>query len=176
MHGATTVEGGSTIELTSPTETDIGGGSSMGLAIKMQHCTLSRRDERRSIVVFHLPWPDFGVLPGGFLAWCIDQVQARRGTGPMAVHCFAGRGRTGTFALACALSRAAGESGAPTSLYGQGLDALLRLRCHRSGLVETPEQFASVFEILPHPNRAPHGVGQVGPGQLVSTLKQPDAP
>lgn len=87
----------------------------------------------------HVPVPDFGVPTFEEAARVVEFIQQQRNAGkPVAVHCHAGYGRTGTL-LACYLV----SQGMPAR------DALRVVRERRPGSVETHEQerFVEEFEI-----------------------------
>ncbi|PAA59612.1 hypothetical protein BOX15_Mlig020360g1, partial [Macrostomum lignano] len=131
--------------------------------------TLTATGETRDLVQFqYLTWPDFGVphTPGAFLNF----LMAVRRAGllsdclnrPPIVHCSAGIGRTGTFALVdvclalltqrCRQLLAASETAQlddPSAAQPVDLGHELRLlRRHRMGLVQTADQLRFCYEAV----------------------------
>ncbi|RYF09113.1 MAG: hypothetical protein EOO40_07495, partial [Deltaproteobacteria bacterium] len=108
--------------------------------------TLTDGDVQHRVRVLQVPWQDYGTLPGAALQACAHQALRLADGGRLAVHCMAGQGRTGTFAAAAQLVEATqSRSLAQLSPYERGLVTLLALRCQRRDMVETAEQFASLF-------------------------------
>lgn len=96
--------------------------------------------------VVDLPVPDFGVIAEESLRSGVDQAIAALQDGKnVAVHCHAGRGRTGMF-LACLLRAA-------ESIDGD--EAIRRVRAVIPGAIETPQQEQVVREFSPA-KRGPH--------------------
>lgn len=101
-------------------------------------------------------WPDFGVLPAApFLAlmreWgrLVDEAATSAGGGERItahVHCMAGRGRTGTFALARVLSQTPPPAGAAAWSAAAASRVLAQMRASRPGLVETDAQLAGAVD------------------------------
>lgn len=106
-------------------------------------CQLSLSGSSRTIKVVHVPWPDFAALPGDTLARIAQHVESLRGTHGVAIHCGAGLGRSGTFALAQAL-----VAHPKTLTMRDVLLGFLRLRLQRRGCIETTAQFVSVGDAL----------------------------
>ncbi|XP_074639935.1 LOW QUALITY PROTEIN: tyrosine-protein phosphatase non-receptor type 2 [Gouania willdenowi] len=100
--------------------------------------------ESREIYHFHYTtWPDFGVpeSPAAFLSFLFkvrESGSLDTEHGPAVVHCSAGIGRSGTFALVdtCLLLMNAREN--PSSVDIQKV--LLSMREDRMGLIQTPDQ------------------------------------
>ncbi|KAM8869278.1 tyrosine-protein phosphatase non-receptor type 2a [Spinachia spinachia] len=100
--------------------------------------------ETREIYHFHYTtWPDFGVpeSPASFLNFLFKV--RRSGSlgpehGPSVVHCSAGIGRSGTFALVdtCLVLMARRKNQASVSIQ----KVLLDMREYRMGLIQTPDQ------------------------------------
>ncbi|MFH1468650.1 MAG: protein-tyrosine phosphatase family protein [Pseudomonadota bacterium] len=87
---------------------------------------------RHGIAVRHLPVVDFTAPSRAQLA---EVVRCMREEGPVAVHCFAGQGRTGTALAACLVAE------------GMGADeAIARVRALRHPSIETEEQEEAVRE------------------------------
>ena len=85
--------------------------------------------------VIHLPISDFNVPPLGALSQAVDTALARARAGQnLAVHCYAGLGRTGMF-LACMARRALGKNAD---------EAVAWVRSYVPNSVESPEQVAMV--------------------------------
>ncbi|XP_066540037.1 tyrosine-protein phosphatase non-receptor type 2a [Hoplias malabaricus] len=99
--------------------------------------------EKRDIYHFHYTtWPDFGVpeSPASFLNFLFkvrESGSLEIENGPAVVHCSAGIGRSGTFALVdtCLVLM---EKRAPSSVDIQKV--LLDMREYRMGLIQTPDQ------------------------------------
>lgn len=95
----------------------------------------------RTIHQFHyIAWPDFGVpeSPTAFLEYltCVRNYGVLESSvGPAVIHCSAGIGRSGTFALVdtCLVFL---EKNIPFDIK----DTLLEMRKYRMGLIQTPQQ------------------------------------
>ena len=91
------------------------------------------------LVVRHEPIGDFEAPSPAVLARCVGFVRERWGAGQaVAVHCMAGRGRTGTVLAAC--------------LVAEGMDAdaaIALVRAKRPGSIETRAQEACVRAFRP---------------------------
>ncbi|XP_051921551.1 tyrosine-protein phosphatase non-receptor type 2-like [Hippocampus zosterae] len=100
--------------------------------------------EWRSIYHFHYTaWPDFGVpeSPASFLNFLFKvRESCSLGTehGPSVVHCSAGIGRSGTFALVDTCLVLMDRRNNPSSVDIQKV--LLDMREYRMGLIQTPDQ------------------------------------
>ena len=98
-----------------------------------------KTDERRTIFQFHfVAWPDFDVpqSPAAFLDFlaCIRQYNVLENE-PAVIHCSAGIGRSGTFALVDTCLEYL-QKGLSFDIY----KTLLEMRKYRMGLVQTPHQ------------------------------------
>ncbi len=92
---------------------------------------LRRLYDRQGLMVIPLPIPDCRVPSRGDLAVAVKQaLEQRRAGRNVAVHCHAGKGRTGTF-VACLVKEA---SGLP------GEEAINWIREHIPGAIETRAQ------------------------------------
>ncbi len=90
--------------------------------------------EKHGLVVFHVPLIDFGTPSMEDLRravdWIDEQVEAERA---VAVHCFAGQGRTGTVLAAWLVAQ------------GNSADeAIEHVRSRRPGSIETRGQIAAI--------------------------------
>ncbi|KAM4580179.1 tyrosine-protein phosphatase non-receptor type 2a [Odontesthes bonariensis] len=100
--------------------------------------------ESREIYHFHYTtWPDFGVpeSPASFLNFLFKvRESGSLGTehGPSVVHCSAGIGRSGTFALVDTCLVLMDRRKSPSSVDIQSV--LLGMREYRMGLIQTPNQ------------------------------------
>ena len=105
--------------------------------------------DKKQVTQFHFTdWPDFGVPAEqiGFLE-LIDRVREKQGDssgGPMAVHCSAGIGRTGSFCLAFACGKKVRAEGKRYEFH-EVFNMLARMRTMRAGLIQTPEQLRFTF-------------------------------
>src|SRR5262249_40209056 len=90
--------------------------------------------ERYGIQALHIPVPDYHAPTQEQLALYVNAVQGWMSAGlPVATHCGAGLGRTGTFLAAL--------------FVAQGMDAdaaIAEIRRLRPGSIETPEQEQAV--------------------------------
>ncbi|XP_061737684.1 tyrosine-protein phosphatase non-receptor type 2a [Nerophis ophidion] len=104
----------------------------------------TKTGERREIYHFHYTaWPDFGVpeSPASFLNFLFKvrnsgSLGAKHG--PSVVHCSAGIGRSGTFALVDTCLVLMDRRNNPSSVDIQ--QVLLDMRDYRMGLIQTPDQ------------------------------------
>lgn len=100
--------------------------------------TLTERPlgEVEGLVQHHEPWPDFGTPGLDQLARCVAWIDAQLAAGrPVAVHCLAGMGRTGTVLAAWLIA------------HGLSADeALAEVRARRPGSVETRGQERALHE------------------------------
>nr|CAB3265280.1 tyrosine-protein phosphatase non-receptor type 2-like [Phallusia mammillata] len=102
---------------------------------------LDSSEEDRIIYQFHyIAWPDFGVpeSPNAFLEFltCVRSKKVlENDVGPPVIHCSAGIGRSGTFALVdtCLVFL---EKNIPFDIK----DTLLEMRKYRMGLIQTAQQ------------------------------------
>ncbi|XP_035527713.1 tyrosine-protein phosphatase non-receptor type 2a [Morone saxatilis] len=100
--------------------------------------------ESREIYHFHYTtWPDFGVpeSPASFLNFLLKVRESGSlgpEHGPSVVHCSAGIGRSGTFALVDTCLILMGKRRNPSSVEIQKV--LLDMREYRMGLIQTPDQ------------------------------------
>uniref|UniRef100_A0A4X2K5E6 Tyrosine-protein phosphatase non-receptor type n=1 Tax=Vombatus ursinus TaxID=29139 RepID=A0A4X2K5E6_VOMUR len=100
--------------------------------------------EMRPIYHFHYTsWPDFGVpeSPASFLAFLFmvrESGSLNYEQGPVVIHCSAGIGRSGTFALIDACLVLMEKKDNPFSLNIR--QVLVGMRKYRMGLIQTPEQ------------------------------------
>ncbi|HET6343952.1 MAG TPA: protein-tyrosine phosphatase family protein, partial [Myxococcota bacterium] len=113
--------------------------------LQLMRYELQHRGARRALTVLDYDgWPDFAAVPPQTLALLCEAVDAARGTGPLAVHCAGGTGRTGTFILAHALSQAPDLT--PKTAPPVALSLLMGLRLQRAGAVETSAQWRAALE------------------------------
>jgi protein-tyrosine phosphatase len=104
-------------------------------------CELRREMASRPLKVIRFLWPDFAAPAPEALAALVRDVAALRDGAPIAVHCGAGIGRSGTFALAAAFAGTGGE----TPMLRQALYLFVTLRTQRHGAIETPAQFVAAI-------------------------------
>ncbi|VDH90184.1 receptor-type tyrosine-protein phosphatase A [Mytilus galloprovincialis] len=100
----------------------------------------------RTIHHFHfIQWPDHGVPDSIQLVHFYRKVKLEDCDqyGPMAVHCSAGVGRTGTFIAIDALY----EHGKKVN-YVNVMEYVQMMRKDRMNMIQTPEQYETVFEAL----------------------------
>jgi protein tyrosine phosphatase domain-containing protein 1 len=103
--------------------------------LRHANCALADVYRAAGIAVLDLPIPDFSIPSPKSVQPVVRQALERaRGGDNVAIHCHAGRGRTGLFA-ACLAREALGLSGD---------EAIARVRRYIPGAVETPEQAAFV--------------------------------
>ncbi|XP_061885685.1 tyrosine-protein phosphatase non-receptor type 2a [Entelurus aequoreus] len=104
----------------------------------------TKTGERREIYHFHYTaWPDFGVpeSPASFLNFLFkvrNSGSLGAEHGPSVVHCSAGIGRSGTFALVDTCLVLMDRRNNPSSVDIQ--QVLLDMRDYRMGLIQTPDQ------------------------------------
>ncbi|XP_061571892.1 tyrosine-protein phosphatase non-receptor type 2a isoform X1 [Cololabis saira] len=104
----------------------------------------TKTGESREIYHFHYTtWPDFGVpeSPAAFLDFLLKvRESGSLGSehGPSVVHCSAGIGRSGTFALVDTCLVLMDKRKGPSSVEIQKV--LLGMREYRMGLIQTPDQ------------------------------------
>lgn len=100
--------------------------------------------DKREIYHFHYTtWPDFGVpeSPASFLNFLFkvrDSGSLEADQGPAVVHCSAGIGRSGTFALVDTCLVLMDKRNEPSSVDIKKV--LLDMRRFRMGLIQTPDQ------------------------------------
>ncbi|XP_078071808.1 tyrosine-protein phosphatase non-receptor type 2-like isoform X2 [Mustelus asterias] len=100
--------------------------------------------ETREILHFHYTtWPDFGVpeSPASFLNFLLKVRESgclNSECGPAVVHCSAGIGRSGTFALVDTCLLLMEKHKNPSSVDIR--QVLLEMRKYRMGLIQTPDQ------------------------------------
>ncbi|XP_072324530.1 tyrosine-protein phosphatase non-receptor type 2 isoform X1 [Scyliorhinus torazame] len=100
--------------------------------------------ETREILHFHYTtWPDFGVpeSPASFLNFLLkvrESGSLNSECGPAIVHCSAGIGRSGTFALVDTCLLLMEKRQDPSSVDIR--QVLLEMRKYRMGLIQTPDQ------------------------------------
>ncbi|XP_067887290.1 tyrosine-protein phosphatase non-receptor type 2 isoform X3 [Heterodontus francisci] len=100
--------------------------------------------ETREILHFHYTtWPDFGVpeSPASFLNFLLKVRESgclNSECGPAVVHCSAGIGRSGTFALVDTCLLLMEKRKDPSSVDIR--QVLLEMRKYRMGLIQTPDQ------------------------------------
>ena len=107
---------------------------------KLQLRNLNSNEDREIFQFHYTAWPDFGVpeSPNAFLEF-LEAVQnvgvLENSCGPAVIHCSAGIGRSGTFALVDACS----------VMLNKGINpdirsTLLEMRRYRMGLIQTTQQ------------------------------------
>ncbi|XP_054638169.1 tyrosine-protein phosphatase non-receptor type 2-like isoform X1 [Dunckerocampus dactyliophorus] len=112
--------------------------------IRLLELQNTKTEERRHIYHFHYTaWPDFGVpeSPASFLNFLFKVRKSgslRAEHGPSVVHCSAGIGRSGTFALVDTCLVLMDRRNNPSSVDIQKV--LLDMREYRMGLIQTPDQ------------------------------------
>ncbi|VDI25186.1 Hypothetical predicted protein [Mytilus galloprovincialis] len=105
----------------------------------------TNRTERKVHQFHFTQWPDHGVPDSIKLVHFYRNVKSEHcdQNGPMVVHCSAGIGRTGTFIAIDALY----ENGKKTK-YVNVIEYVQMMRKDRMNMIQTHEQYATVFEAL----------------------------
>ncbi|CAC5418187.1 PTPRT [Mytilus coruscus] len=113
------------------------------LTVSLKNAT---NGQERKIHHFHfIQWPDHGVPDSIKLVDFYRKVKSEKcnQNGPMAVHCSAGVGRTGTFIAIDALYEHGKKVG-----YVNVMEYIEMMRKDRMNMVQTYEQYETVFEAL----------------------------
>ena len=102
----------------------------------------------KTVVQYHLTWPDFGVIDKEKLADLvieIDRVRAENPSLPILAHCSAGLGRAGTFfAVLEGYDRLKRGTAAPGLVF----EIVSQLRTERPNMVQTKEQYRLIYDTL----------------------------
>ncbi|XP_071129197.1 receptor-type tyrosine-protein phosphatase alpha-like [Mytilus edulis] len=104
------------------------------------------KQKERKVHQFHFTqWPDHGVPDSTKLVYFYRKVKSQHcnQNGPMAVHCSAGVGRTGTFIAIDALYEHGKKVG-----YVDIMEYVQMMRKDRMNMIQTHEQYETVFEAL----------------------------
>ncbi|XP_052105247.1 receptor-type tyrosine-protein phosphatase epsilon-like [Mytilus californianus] len=104
------------------------------------------KQKERKVHQFHfIQWPDHGVPDSIKLVHFYRKVKSEHcdQNGPMDVHCSAGVGRTGTFIATDALYEHGKKVG-----YVDIMEYVQMMRKDRMNMIQTPEQYETVFEAL----------------------------
>jgi Protein-tyrosine phosphatase len=114
---------------------------------KMEITCKSDQNEQKIPHLYHFAWQDGGVVPPEQLYYLIQEAEAAGG-GPL-VHCQAGLGRTGTFLAAYQVYLQFKEhKGNKSDFQPDILGIVLLMNMQRWGMVQTRDQFASIFTFL----------------------------
>ena len=120
-----------------------------GVSASVSQGCLRRHNIERPFTVMRIRWPDFGIVAAPALNELIGMItrQQLNTPGKLAVHCTAGRGRSGTFVTSLALIQSVQQVRVmdPLSRFAAGLCSFVAVRVQRPGAVETAGQFASIF-------------------------------
>nr|XP_034322789.1 receptor-type tyrosine-protein phosphatase kappa-like isoform X3 [Crassostrea gigas] len=115
------------------------------------------KDDRRTITQYHYTaWPDHGIPEPLCLLLFHDHVTRTQNgihTGPVLVHCSAGIGRTGTYIAIDAFSE-----GRKTQNKINIAEYIKKMRRNRMNMVQTYEQYKTIFLTLLELFRAPPAV------------------
>uniref|UniRef100_K1S2T6 Receptor-type tyrosine-protein phosphatase U n=1 Tax=Magallana gigas TaxID=29159 RepID=K1S2T6_MAGGI len=115
------------------------------------------KDDRRTVTQYHYTaWPDHGIPDPLCLLLFHDHVTRTQNSGhkgPILVHCSAGIGRTGTYIAIDALSEA-GKTQNKINIA----EYIKKMRRNRMNMVQTYEQYKTIFLTLLELFRAPPAV------------------
>eukprot|EP00040_Diaphanoeca_grandis_P010516 m.53851 g.53851 ORF g.53851 m.53851 type:complete len:558 (+) comp21829_c0_seq1:100-1773(+) len=113
-------------------------------------------EPKRLITQFHFKaWPDHGVPeePSAVLGFLMDvnkhfadMTAADPKIGPLAVHCSAGIGRTGTFIVIDIILKFIDEKGIDAEIDIQS--TIQKCRAQRSGMIQTEEQYRFCYQAI----------------------------